>query len=116
VTGRSYLVEAPRTNELVAWLRCNDVNLCDVPYKSGVFVESADGECWVIRHALYTRSATGAVQYSATTFEYVFEWRTVPLVNDPPMWWLVEQKEETAATGDVAVSSPSDGRCSPHRA
>lgn len=86
----SYVVKAPRTGELVAWLKCNDVRPSDVPYPSQVFVETPDGEEWFIRFEAYARNAAGFIAYdSATeTFEYVE--RSVPLLNDPPMWWLVE--------------------------
>lgn len=86
----SYVVKAPRTGELVAWLKCNDVNPRDVPYPSQVFVETPDGEEWFVRFEAYARSASGFIAYDpvAEAFEYVE--RSVPLLNDPPMWWLVE--------------------------
>lgn len=79
------------------WLRCNDVDPNDVPFKSDVFVESVDGVSWVIRHVVYVRSAVGALRYDGVRRDYVYEDRRVPLVNDPPMWWLT--RVEAAPTG-----------------
>jgi hypothetical protein len=61
------------------WLRCNDVDPATVPLNSAVFVESADGEKWVIRHAVYVMTPSFSQAEHA-----------VPLLNDPPMWWLAE--------------------------
>lgn len=101
----SYVVEAPRTGELVAWLKCNDVRPSDVPYPSEVFVETPDGEAWFIRFEAYVRSANGMVLYDAVTEAFEYVERSVPLVNDPPMWWLVE----VAPTGGGATSAGPTG-------
>lgn len=101
----SYVVEAPRTGELVAWLKCNDVRPSDVPYPSQVFVETPDGEAWFIRFEAYVRSASGMVLYNAAESAYEYVERVVPLVSDPPMFWLVE----TAPVGAGAVSTGPAG-------
>jgi hypothetical protein len=94
----SYVVKAPRVSELVAWLKCNDVDPQDVPYSSLVFVETPDGEQWFIRHEAYVRE-DGVIKYDpvANSWEYI-EQLTV-MVSDPPMSWLVE----AAPTGDGAA-------------
>lgn len=78
--GRCYRVTAPRSHEMQQWLRCNDIDPSAVPLNSAVFVESEDGEKWAVRHDVYVM-----VPYFSQ------EERLVPLLNDPPMWWLVEQ-------------------------
>lgn len=88
----SYAVNAPRTGELVAWLRCNDVDLRNVPYPTTVFVESPDGEQWFIRHEVYVRTASGAIKYDLESNSFEYAERQTVMVSDPPMWWL----EETA--------------------
>jgi hypothetical protein len=72
------------------WLGCNDIDSLDVPFKSDVFVESVDGEKWVIRHSVYVSSADGVPRYDAVTGSYSYGERILPLLNDPPMWWLRE--------------------------
>jgi len=94
-----YTVEAPRANEMCAWLVCNDVSPRDVPLGSEVFVESDAGGVWTIRHRRYVRSASGAIVFDPLVQGPVKEWHQVPLVNDPPMWWLVECTAEAAPTG-----------------
>jgi hypothetical protein len=100
-----YRVVAPRMNEMATWLTCNDVEPNLVPYRSDVFVESADGEKWIIRHQVYVRTELGALTYDAASREYVCEERVVPLLNDPPMWWL----EEAAPTGGGAAPAGPTG-------
>lgn len=96
-----YVVTASRFSEVAQWLKCNDVNPNEVPFKSDVFVEiDADGE-WVIRHAVYTRSATGVISYDPVSLTFGMQWRTVPLVNDPPMWWLKDVSPPVAEAADA---------------
>jgi hypothetical protein len=85
-----YMVKAPRSSELVAWLGFNGVLPGDVPYPSRIFVETEDGAEWVIRYEAYARSGSGRLKYdlATETFEYV-ECRA-PLAYDPPMWWLTQ--------------------------
>lgn len=107
----SYRVVAERSSEVAMWLKFNDVNPSDVPFKSDVFVESVDGVSWVIRHVVYVRSASGSFRYDGVTRDYVYEVRRVPLVNDPPMWWL---REEAAPSGGGAASSDPVAGVSDH--
>lgn len=100
-----YLVVVERSSELAAWLRFNDVDPNDVPFKSDVFVESVDGDAWVVRFSVYVRSASGSLRYDAEVRDYLYEDRQVPLVNDPPMWWL--ERVEAAPTGGGAASCVS---------
>lgn len=85
-----YVVDTPRSGELIAWLKCNDIDPRNVPYPSRVTLESADGVHWVIRYDTYARSSNGtiAVDHRTLAFDYV-EVR-VEMVTDPPMWWLTE--------------------------
>lgn len=84
----SYAVDASRSSEMAAWLKCNDVDPCDVPYPARVFVETADGINWVIRYDTYVRTESGAIKFDFAREIFEYAERTVPLVNDPPMWWL----------------------------
>lgn len=77
-------------SELGAWLSCNDVDPRDVPYPATVFVETADGESWVIRFEAYARNEVGAIMYDPAADQFAYVERTAVLVNDPPMWWLEE--------------------------
>lgn len=97
----SYVVNAPRTSEMVSWLRCNDVDPNEVPYTSQVFVETLDGERWFIRFEVYGRDAAGFIAYDQATEQFVYAERSVGMLNDPPMWWL----EEVAPTGVRSHSS-----------
>lgn len=83
-----YAVDAPRSNELVAWLKCNDVNPSDVPYPSRIFVETADGTDWVIRYDTYVRTVTGTIKFDFATETFEYTEAVAPLLNDPPMGWL----------------------------
>jgi hypothetical protein len=116
-----YVVVAPRTSELVAWLRCNDVDPRDVPYKSEVFIGTDDGVAWFVEFDAYVRSEIGAIKYDLVTETFAYDVCRVPLVNDPPMGWLKEAAPrgsgpllpagaETAAGEDtVAESVPCKG-------
>lgn len=77
-------------NELVAWLRCNDVEPYDVPYKSEVFIGSDDGEKWYVEFDTYVRSETGLIKYDVVAESFAYDVYRVPMLDDPPMWWLVE--------------------------
>lgn len=96
-----YRVVGERSSEVAAWLRCNDVDPADVPFKSDVFVESDEAGVWVIRYVVYVRSLDGVIRYDPVTLKYVYGHRVVPLQNDPPMWWLCE---EVASPGGGASS------------
>lgn len=101
----SYVVNAPRMSELVAWLKCNDVDPADVPYPSVVSVETPDGAEWFITYESYVRNAAGRIVYDARTDEFEYTERTVLMLNDPPMWWLTEappSAEEGASDGAAA--------------
>lgn len=101
----SYVVKAPRMNELSAWLKCNDVSPSDVPYPSVVLVETADGEAWFIQYEAYVRNASGHITYDAVTETFEYEVRTIPMVSDPPMWWLTEAPP--LATGMADGDAPA---------
>lgn len=101
----SYAVKAPRMHELVAWLRCNDVEPRDVPYPTSVFVESVDGVEWFIRFDAYARSEAGVIMYDPAADQFAYVEQLVVMVNDPPMWWL----EEAAPTGDGAAPAGPAG-------
>lgn len=118
----SYAVDASRSSEMAAWLKCNDVDTRDVPYPSRVSVETADGTDWVIRYDTYVRTATGTIKFDhvTETFEYVEA--LAALVTDPPMWWLKETAPSAVQGTERAVELPkspsgsednvSDGVCS----
>lgn len=101
----TYVVNAPRTSELVAWLKCNDVDPRDVPYPCAVFVETPDGEEWFVRFDVYVRNEFGAIRYDAATLSFEYAERSVPMLNDPPMWWL----EEAPSTGAEGASAGPAG-------
>lgn len=86
----SYLVSAPRTSELVMWLRCNDVDPHQVPSPSEIYVESDPEGVWWIRHSVYVLNDRGAVAYDSATRSFRYEDRWARLVSDPPMHWLTE--------------------------
>ncbi len=86
----SYVVVAPRSSELVAWLRCNDIDPRDVPYKSEVFIRTDDGEKWYVEFDAYVRSEAGLLKYDVVEETFAYDVCRVPLLNDPPMWWLKE--------------------------
>ena len=96
----AYLVNAPRTAEMIAWLKCNDVHPSDVPYPPQVFIQTADGERWFIRFETFVRSESGSIRYDATLETFTLEDRLVELVNDPPMWWL----QEVPLVGSASLS------------
>lgn len=96
----AYLVKAPRTGEMVAWLKCNDVDPGDVPYPTTVYIETADGERWFIRFEAYTRGESGFIRYDPVADSFELAERRVELVNDPPMWWL----QEVPLVGDASDS------------
>lgn len=91
-----YVVNAPRISEMVAWLRCNDVDPRDVPYQSRVFVETPDSESWFIRYEAYAYNEAGFIMYNSAAEEFAYVERLVVMVNDPPVWWL----EEVAPLGE----------------
>jgi hypothetical protein len=97
-----YAVNAPRTNELAVWMKINDIDVDEVPYSSPVFVEVDEAGDWSIRYDVYVRSVSGVILYDRVRQEFEIAERSMPLVNDPPMWWLKEM--ETAPTGGGAVS------------
>lgn len=86
----TYLVSAPRTSELVMWLKCNDVDPYIVPMPSDMFVETDTDGAWWIRHTAYVRARNGSTAYNSATRRYVYEECRAPLLNDPPMHWLTE--------------------------
>jgi hypothetical protein len=100
-----YLVQAPRSNEMATWLLCNDIAPTDVAYRTDVFVSSADGTDWFVEFDGYARTSAGVIRYDAATEAFVLQTRRVPLLNDPPMFWL----RETAPTGDGAASAGPAG-------
>lgn len=103
----SYVVKAPRSSELMAWLRCNDVDPRDVPYGAAVVIGTPDGEAWFIRFDSYVRTAAGVLRYDPFSEDFEYVERSVPLVNDPPIWWLAEwgtpPTGEAGALGGVGV-------------
>lgn len=85
-----YEVDTGRTNELAAWLRCNDVDPQHVPYPSKVTLESVDGMHWMIRYDTYARTASGTLKFDHRTQVFEYTEVRVEMVTDPPMWWLKE--------------------------
>jgi hypothetical protein len=85
-----YVVVAPRASEMAQWLQCNDIVPNEVPFKTDVLVELDTDGVWVIRHAVYARTSAGLIRRDAALRGYAYDWRSVPLLNDPPMWWLKE--------------------------
>lgn len=96
-----YVVEAPRSSELVTWLGFNGVRPHDVPYPARIFVETADGAAWFIRYDAYARSAAGNIIYDIATDTFQHVERSVPMAYDPPMWWL---RDAAPAGGEGAAS------------
>lgn len=87
-----YRVNPPRMSEMAAWVRLNEVDPQDVPYPSLMFVGTDDGVNWRIEYEAYQRSPGGKLMYDPATDTFRYETRTVPMVYDPPMWWLVEDE------------------------
>lgn len=105
----SYAVEAPRMHEMAAWLRCNDVNPCDVPYPARVFVETGDGGDWVLRFDAYARSKSGSIIYDPRTDSFQYVERTAVMVCDPPMWWLTQTPPMgVGGVGSVGAEGSTD--------
>jgi len=105
----SYVVQAPRMREMAAWLQCNDIDPSEVPYPSPVFVETPDGEQWFVRFETYVRAQSGVIVYDEVGERFVQVVRSVPLVNDPPMGWLVEAAPNpvrAASAGPTGAESP----------
>lgn len=96
-----YVVTAPRSSELVAWLEFNGVRPRDVPYPSEIFVETSDGVEWFIRYETYVRSEAENIVYDLATEMFECEERLTPMAYDPPMWWL----RDAAPTGGVGAAS-----------
>ncbi len=94
-----YRVKAPRMSEMTAWVQFNGLSPSDVPYPSQMVIWSDDGEQWWIEYTAYKRAASGVLLYDPATDGFRYEMRTVPLLYDPPMWWL----EETAPMGTGAA-------------
>lgn len=88
-------------SEMVAWLRCNDIDPDEVPFGSDVFMGTDDGTSWMIRYPVYARLPSGAVRCDLPTLKPAYDWREVPLMNDPPVWWLKEQKKEASNGGPL---------------
>lgn len=107
----SYVVKAPRMSEMAAWLACNDVDPRHVPYPSQVFVESEDGERWFIRFEAYVLSASGVTAWDPVARSYNCVRRSVALVNDPPMFWLVEAPPAGSAGGAGSAGAEGSADC-----
>lgn len=101
----AYVVKAPRSSEMAAWLECNDINPRNVPYSSPVFVETLDGEAWFIRFEVYARTDAGSLKYDPVTESFEYLKRSAVMVNDPPMWWL----QEVPPTGGGGTSAGPTG-------
>lgn len=86
----TYLVSAPRTSELVMWLKFNDVDPHVIPMPSDMFVEADEDGAWWVRYTAYVRAKNGSTAYNPATRRYAYAERRSPLVYDPPMHWLTE--------------------------
>lgn len=83
----AYAVNSPSHNELLKWLRINDLNPHDMPHDTVLMVAENDGD-WVIRYEKFARNRAGDL-FMAANDEPERVDAVAPLMFDPPAHWLV---------------------------
>lgn len=85
-----------RRGEIKLWLRMNEIDPNSVPVDSTVMIVP-EGSAWEIWYEEFVRENGNIVIDPKDPDSAYVQQRSVPLIVDPPMHWLIPARELSAA-------------------
>jgi hypothetical protein len=81
-----------RRDALCAWLTANGIDPNDVPIHGDRVIEPGPDDTRMIRYESYIRDDNGSITVDESGNGAAIETRRVPLVVEPPAWWVPFEK------------------------